>query len=511
MSASSSLLQDTLSFLAFLHTRDVRPMGGRWLTPSALRDLNAGLIVHDSLQPPARGRGGKRGTVERDTDRLRFIHFLCEAAHLVTKTGLYLKPTLRVPRWLAASPRDQLRTLFDAAYPAQPHRPHDELWRTYRLPGCTLSSPTLSLAPLFDILRRMAFTERLRLTTLLRLVPLPDDPARSETPDAILRGVLDQLAAFEVLIWRGQSIVQLTDLGAHLLNRPDALPSPREAHRMLVPVLGEGLGVRVELTGMKIDLPQPTFSQLYELANYAELISPNPVRRAGVTRRYRLDRDRIQRALQRGLTLDGLLRFFETLLGDALPHQLHRQLRDWAAQLDQLTIRRVALLEVRDPATLTDLTRSHRVRESLGRALSPRAVIIRPSRLAPLVRQLKKRGLAPRLYFSTTPSINYRTTELTHYDTPVIAQLYYAALLNHQLADRLPAPYRVDYSVVLDLERQLTPHDRDLAQSLATEAAQILMNDGRPSMAVAELATPALRPQRGAVQMSTRSANGSKV
>lgn len=246
MSASSSLLQDTLSFLAFLHTRDVRPMGGRWLTPSALRDLNAGLIVHDSLQPPARGRGGKRGTVERDTDRLRFIHFLCEAAHLVTKTGLYLKPTLRVPRWLAASPRDQLRTLFDAAYPAQPHRPHDELWRTYRLPGCTLSSPTLSLAPLFDILRRMAFTERLRLTTLLRLVPLPDDPARSETPDAILRGVLDQLAAFEVLIWRGQSIVQLTDLGAHLLNRPDALPSPREAHRMLVPVLGEGLGVRVE-------------------------------------------------------------------------------------------------------------------------------------------------------------------------------------------------------------------------------------------------------------------------
>jgi hypothetical protein len=41
----------------------------------------------------------------------------------------------------------------------------------------------------------------------------------------------------------------------------------------------------------------------------------------------------------------------------------------------------------------------------------------------------------------------------------------------------LPAPYRIDYSIVLDLERQLSLHDRDLAISLAEEAAKTLATD----------------------------------
>jgi hypothetical protein len=486
------LLADTLTFLAFLHAHDIRPRGPCWLPPAALRGLNTQLILSDVVAPPSQGRGGKRGTIERDTERIRFIHFLCEAAHLVAKTGPYLKPTLRVARWLAADSLTQLRTLFDAAYPLPPTRPHDELWHAdaYRLPGHTLTSPTVSLAPLFDILRQMQGDERLKLTTLLKLVPLPDDDR--ESPEQILRGVLNQLDWFGAIVWRGVSIVQLTDLGLALLNRSDALPSHFE---------GEGPGVRVdspspveipssagEGPGMGVALPSPveipsstgeglgmgveaTFAQLYELSDYAELISVKPIRR------YRLDRDRIQRALQRGLTLDGLLRFFEALIGDALPEWLHRQLRDWAAQLDQIAIRRVTILEVRDPATLTELTRAHRLRESLGRTLSPRAVIIRPARLAPLVRQIKQRGLVPRLYFSDPRLRDHSTTRL--YDDPPRAQLYYAALLNHYQADRLPTPYRVDYSIVLDLEHQLSLHDRQLAQELAAEAADKLTADQR--------------------------------
>lgn len=454
------LLADTLTFLSFLHTRPVRPRGRRWLPPSALADLDPQLHLRDHIRPAGRPQGGRLGPTERDTTHIRFIHFLCEAAHLVARTGSHLKPTLRVSRWLAAAPLDQLRLLFDAAHPAQPHRPHDELWQTYRLPGCGLASPTLSLAPLFDILRQMPADERLKLSTLLKLVPLPDDAG--ESPEAVLRGVLQQLALFGIVQWRGASAVQLTPLGLHLLSRPDAGP-------VLLPPMSD---VQLDLPG--IDSPLTiggecvTFAGLYQLAEYAQLISISPVRR------YRLERDRVQRALQRGHTLVGLLDFFESLLGDAPPRALTHLMADWAAQLDRVTIRHVTLLEVRDPATLTDLTRSHRLRESLSRTLSPRAVLIRPARLPALIRQLQQRGLTPRLLVSNTNMSYSGPNALSHYDAPALAQLYYAAFLNHQLADRLTAPCRVDYSIVLDLEHRLTPHDRDLAQALAVEAAQQL-------------------------------------
>ena len=146
-------------------------------------------------------------------------------------------------------------------------------------------------------------------------------------------------------------------------------------------------------------------------------------------------------------------------------------------------MRRVTLLEVRDPEVLTDLTRAHRVRQSLGRTLSPRAIVVREPRVPALLRQLAKRGLIPRTnlpadqlsHHRTTQLSPYRTSELSDYDTPVLAQLYYAARLNHELSDRLPAAYRLPYSIVLDLEAQITPHDRDLASELAREAAQILL------------------------------------
>ncbi len=471
----AALLNDTLSFLAFLHAHDIRPRGSRWLPPSALAALNSQLLIRDQVGTPSRPQGGRIGTVERNTERIRFVHFLCEAAHLVAKTGAYLKPTLRATRWLAAEPSDQLHQLFVAAYPDQPSRPLDELWRTYRLPGWSLASPTVWLTQLFAILRAAPPGERIKLTTLLKLAP-PEDG--DEQPDEILRGVLHYLEWLGVVVWHGPAALQVNQIPIP----SDCLArSARSVPMVLLPA-----------SRLRLELLNANFSRLYELSDYADLIAVTPVRGAvgqrpvAVQRRYRLNRDHIQRALQRGRSLDAILRFLENTLGDALPTRLVQQLHDWAAPLERVAVRRVTLLEVKDPATLTDLTRSHRVRESIQRTLSPRAVVVRDSRLPALLRQLAKHGLTPRTNLPTTQLSDYSTTR--RFDSPFLAQLYFAALLNQQLADWLPAPYRVDYSIALDLARQLTPHDQLLAAELAQEAVEMLT--AQPSCPNASIGHP---------------------
>lgn len=465
------LLADTLTFLAFLHAHDIRPRGPRWLPPSALVTLNPQLFVRDQVDPASRPQGGRIGTTERDTQRLRFIHFLCEAAHLVARTGPYLKPTLRVQRWLNAAPLDQLRQLFTTAYPDQPSRSHDNLWRTYRLPGWSLTSPTLSLIqPLIHLLRAAPPDEKIKLTTLLKLIPLPADG--DELPTDILRGLLDQLAALGILDWHGSAAIRLTEIWTSLIF-PNA-PYPAFS---VQPV------ATLQLAGKRYLLAHIDCATLYQLADYAELVSVTPPRRAGVERRYQLERSLIQRALQRGHTLDDLLRFLEHALGDALPDRLAAPLRQWAAELDRVSVRRVTLLEVKDPAALTELTRSHRVRECIQRTLSPRAIVIRETRLPALLRQLNQRGLTPRVDPVIASRTAARQSPTRLFDNPSIAQLYFAALLNQHLADHLPAPYRVDYSLVLELERQLTPADQLLARQLVVDALDLLRPAPQPPAA----------------------------
>jgi hypothetical protein len=213
------LLADVFTFLTFLHVNDVVPRGIRRLPPNVLVRLDRQLALPDRVKSSTlSGRGGKHGPTELETDRIRLIHFLCEAAGLAALTGRLLKPTLRAAVWLQASPHNRAAQLFEAAFPLQPDRAHDQLWRAYRLPGWQHASATTTLAPLWDILRQARRDEPLKLATLLKLVHLDDSSLRE------LARYLDGFGAIE---WRGRSAVQLTDEGARLLHRPDAPPPPK--------------------------------------------------------------------------------------------------------------------------------------------------------------------------------------------------------------------------------------------------------------------------------------------
>ena len=468
------LLLDTIAFLGWLKNNSIRPRGKRWLPPKALAQLNSQLFLHDTIRLPAStNTGGRIGTRELDTHHIRFLHYLCEAAHLVARTGLYLKPTLRVKAWLATDPFDQLYQLFTAAYHDHPSRPQDDLWRTYRLPGWSLASPTGAfLQPLFQLLRAAPSGEQIKLSSLLKLIPLPEDG--DELPSDIVRGLLSSLQIFGAIHWHSTTTFSITTLGLAIIHYQSLALPLSLSQAAQAPTL--------QIDQQRYPLVLTDAATLYELAEYADLAAVKPARR------YRLSRERVQHAMRHSRSLDAILRFLENIIGDALPTLLVQRLHDWAAALDRVAVRRVTLLEVKDPTTLTDLTRSQRVRESIQRTLSSRAVVLRESRLPALLRQLDRRGLTPRTNLPTSVIASVagaKQSPTRTFENPVVAQLYFAALLNQHLADCLPAPYRVDYSLVLELERQLPPADQILARQLVTDAIDLL-HPARPSLALDE-------------------------
>jgi hypothetical protein len=164
-----------------------------------------------------------------------------------------------------------------------------------------------------------------------------------------------------------------------------------------------------------------------------------------------------------------------------LPAPLSQSLREWAQAAGRVSLRRAILLQVAEPQLLTQLTRERRIREDIRCTLSPRLVEVRADHLPGLLRRLGRRGLVPRLDppLAETPAAaplrSGRSAQL-RFDQPSLAYLYLSVRLCHQLSDLIPPAQRAPYSLLLDLEAQLAPADRDLAAQLADEAAQRILH-----------------------------------
>ena len=464
---SSALLEDTFTFLAWLYANDITPLGSRFLSPKAISILNPYLRAPDEIRNARRhDRGGKHGTTERETERIRFIHYLCEAAHLVALTGHFLKPTPRAARWLTLSTIERTRHLFEAGF-LTPSRHIDDLWRAYRLPGWQYGSPHTAVAPLLDLLRAIPLDHTTRLNTISKMIVLPIlDGLPKIEPGAMLADLLRDLAWLGVVHF-ARSTLRLTDLGAHLLDRADAPPLPPEPTAQPLRITSK----------LELIAPAPSdLSMLYELADYAELVRVKPCRV------YRLDQARVQRAYERGATFASLVRFLENATGDALPQRAVGVLQQWADEQNRVALRCVTLLETRDGSTMETLARVRGIRACFRRTLSPRSVTVTEARVPTLIRQLKRYGFAPRVEFSFDdhpPS--------TPFDHATLAHLYVAASLGHRLPEFIPATYRVPYAVLAELEKQLSEHDRTVAAQLIEDcrAAQD-RTDRRPPAAEGE-------------------------
>ena len=384
---------DLAQLLALLEVTQTRLLHGRWLPPRFLRTWGERCV-----RSPANADAGS----ELRTGRRRFLHFVGQATGLVAPVGPYLKPTPAAWTWLASNPLARFGALWDGVTGAS-----DERWRLYRLPGHgLLHHPSFLIPAVLQALRQdvagaLQETDEVTLDRLAHLslgTPeafagrmLARDPdlrsdLRGETwePDerlsaaivALIGGPLRWLGAVDV---EPESGLRLTPWGAHWLHprapRP-AFPSPLPF--TLDPPLTftppEGL---------------PDLSALMTLAACAERLPDG---------RFRVTQESFVAALHRGHESPALLDRLDRVAHRPLTGEERRQMTTWDEFADRMVIRRLTVLEVKDPAVLARLSAARRGRSHVVRTLGRRAAVVDAGRLPVLVRRLtKQEGTPPRV------------------------------------------------------------------------------------------------------------------
>jgi hypothetical protein len=107
---------------------------------------------------------------------------------------------------------------------------------------------------------------------------------------------------------------------------------------------------------------------------------------------YTLTRKSIQNALERGISLDDMLRFMYEQSERELPQNVVATLREWAGQHGQVRLRRGVLLEAEQAALLEQIRRDKRVKLPRVERLTEIAWLIREADSAALADRLRKAG-----------------------------------------------------------------------------------------------------------------------
>ncbi|HEX9441682.1 MAG TPA: helicase-associated domain-containing protein, partial [Roseiflexaceae bacterium] len=107
---------------------------------------------------------------------------------------------------------------------------------------------------------------------------------------------------------------------------------------------------------------------------------------------YKLTKRSVQAALERGITIEDLLRFLRDQSGGEPPQNVAASLREWAGQHGQVALRRGVLLEADDPALLEQIRRDKRVRMPQVEPLNESAWLLREGDAPDLAERLRKAG-----------------------------------------------------------------------------------------------------------------------
>jgi hypothetical protein len=474
-SAHPALAGDLFAFLSLLHRRDVRPIWGRWLPPTALRELNRFLSRSEAL-------AGVRS--ERDAPYLAFLHYLAERAGLVHLSGHVLKPTLVAHEWLAAPSGERLARLWTVW--TEEDAANGELWQCYRLPGWTLENTLPRFRRLLEHLARRPPGHGLPTADLLDRLADADPPlfrvasythwaglseeTRAEY-QAEVRAFLTELLDGP-LTWFGVldgDPPALTPLGAALLGREDGRwpEAPPLASLAVSPRL-----VETDAGASAIRLTAPPGLPLPARLALEALVPPNPAHPG----RYDLTRPRLLQALQKGHTVEGIVNNLEGAAADPLPLAVVGAIYRWAEEQERLAVRQVVLLEAQDPELLQALARPKRIRETLGETLSARAVRVHADRLPALLRRLAARGYYPRLDIPPTPG-----------PSPVHGRgdgegaiIAVALRVYAELADALNLPLRPPHALARAWIENLSLPQRDAAERAVAEALDHLRRAAPP-------------------------------
>ena len=346
------LLRDVAALLGVLGGRDVAPVHGRWLPLSAMRAVNAVLQVPE----PGLASGDVRS--EKAAGRLRWLHYLAEAAGLLRVQAGVLQPTRAAWDWLSAPPDVQWAALMQAV--AGDLGAKTRLWDAFGLPEVSLRT-----------WQRVYYTlEGLSPAAVYRVPSVFETFGPHLLPES--RETLARLLG-ELMVWSG---VLMIERGRLLVHRPlGAVSTPDTRAAPLPPILPTEDGYQVRL-------PSQASPALVTLLMFA----PADVHTAVV------DETAVRHAVRLGLDTAGILALLSEL--GALPPCAPEQIKAWVQEAQQFTLQQMTVLHAPDAADIDRVRDDWRLAGYVTQRLSPHHLAVAAGEADALTHRLQRRGYA---------------------------------------------------------------------------------------------------------------------
>jgi hypothetical protein len=128
----------------------------------------------------------------------------------------------------------------------------------------------------------------------------------------------------------------------------------------------------------------------HQLERFAELVSVDQM----LT--YRIERDSVYRAAERGLEAEEMLHFLETYSKVPLPQNLRYSISDWAGRYGEIQFRSAFLLCTQTPELAHEIKASKKLAHFIKGELSPSALIVPREKYPALVKRLQEAGYFPK-------------------------------------------------------------------------------------------------------------------
>ena len=414
------LLRDLYLYWDFVRRNEVKLIKAGFVSKHGLNAINKILLVSDPLLAEVRR--------EDETQRLYLLRQLLTRLNLVKKTDTHLVLTntdpTHIPQFWSQPPVSQLRaclqawpqleireTLSKSAASYRPRYAHAReaaLTALKKMPADTWLDSEDFLEQMRDQDPNFLFQERSAIENyqgnwyyssgtgyyygspkdlLIKLDALEIQFVSRDLFSFLYKIGVIELGYMSETQTDDQELYQgfrLTPLGRAILGLPaDALPAqltPAETGKLII---------------------QPSFQLLamgpvsLDMLAQLDMFSERENTDQGAFQ-YRLSREAVYQAQQLGMDVSQIIHFLENNSETALPQNVHRSLKEWAAHHERIVFRTgVSLLQAADATLLEDLLQTPSTSKHLARAITPTVALLKKGHQSSLINGLLERGLLP--------------------------------------------------------------------------------------------------------------------
>ena len=388
-----ALVQDTCAFLSHLQNEDVKPLKDGGLARRDIEGVSKRFLVKEDVE---------------DTERLAFLHHLCQRLGLIHTSEGLLKPNPpEARRWLQAPRAEQLRAL-QTTWRDDPD--WNELWRVKSLrcePTGWRNDPLLARKKILEHLAKCPPEQWLSLASFTNAIK-GSDPDFQRPDGDYTSWYIRQVATGQYLMgfehWdqvEGALIVHLVTKLLHWLGGTslgyDAEGTLRSF--MITPWGVAFLGLPGEMPAEAALQPmvvQPDFTiiapaggSLYDRFQLERIATWQS---SGDPYVYRITRDSLARGVRQGIKIEMILAFLKRVSDGKVPGNVVSALRNWDKKRGQVRLRKALLLQVESELTMEELSTSPQTRAYLREIISPKAAIVAPEDWPKLLNELRKLG-----------------------------------------------------------------------------------------------------------------------